>query len=151
MLAADTKATCPFAVLEKEYSLKIPGKTIIPGGEMAASLVTPGIAQVEYLGANDFTAYFDYEKTGGDLKVRCRNGGDRFQPLGLKNPKRLNVFMIDARIPRDWRERIPIVSAPGQIIWVTGWRIGERVKVTDKTRQVLRLEYKRPRFHGPRP
>ena len=48
--------------------------------------------------------------------------------------------MIDARIPRAWRQRIPIVCSPGQILWVVGWRIDERVKVTETTKLVLRLK-----------
>jgi tRNA(Ile)-lysidine synthase len=143
ILAPDTASTCPLPALEKESPLKIPGRTSIPGGEMAASLTTPDKAQGEYSKADEFTAFFDFDKTGDVLTVRRRLKGDKFQPLGLKSPKKLNVFMIDARIPRAWRERIPLVTAPERIIWVTGWRIDEQVKVTGKTRQVLRLEFKR--------
>ena len=141
VLAPDTAETCPFSALANEYALQVPGRTIIPGGEMIATVITT--PEAVYRETDSFTACFDFEKTGGDLKVRCRAGGDRFQPLGLKSPKKLNIFMIDARIPRAWRGRIPIVTAPGQIIWVAGWRIDERVKVTDKTRKILRLEFRR--------
>jgi len=48
---------------------------------------------------NDFTAYFDLDKTGSKLVVRSHQPGDRFQPLGLSQPKKLNEFMIDAKIP----------------------------------------------------
>jgi tRNA(Ile)-lysidine synthase len=61
----------------------------------------------------------------------------------MEQPKKLNVFMIDARIPRAWRDRVPLVTARGKIIWVAGWRIDERFKVTGATRQVLQLEFKR--------
>ncbi len=82
-------------------------------------------------------------KTGRQLTVRPRRPGDRFQPLGLSQPKKLNEFMIDSKIPHAWRQRVPIVSSPEHIIWVVGWRIDERVKVTEDTKQVLRLEFKR--------
>jgi len=52
-------------------------------------------------------------------------------------------FMIDAKVPHDWREHIPIVYSPGQIIWLVGWRIDERVKVSGETKKVLRLEFER--------
>jgi tRNA(Ile)-lysidine synthase len=143
ILAPDTASTCPFPGLENEYALEVPGRTSIPGGDMSASVITLEEAKGEYREANDYTAFFDFEKTGDVLTVRHRLEGDRFQPLGMASPKKLNTFMIDARIPRAWRGHIPIVTAPGQIIWVTGWRIDERVKVTDKTRKVLRLEFKR--------
>ena len=141
-LTAAADSTCPFRVLEKEYILQVPGKTAIPGGEMVVSLLSVHQTRKKYSEGNDFTAFFDFAKTGGALKVRHRAAGDRFQPLGLPRSKKLNTFMIDARIPRAWRVRIPIVTAPGQIIWVAGWRIDERVKVTDKTNQVLCLEFR---------
>ena len=75
--------------------------------------------------------------------MRHRRPGDRFQPLGMSQPKKLNEFMIDARIPQAWRRRIPIVGSPEQILWVVGWRIDERVKVTGDTKRVLRLKFKR--------
>ena len=143
ILAPDTASTCPFPPLENEYALQVPGRTSIPGGDILASVITSDEAINQYRQADDFTAYCDFDKTGSVFTVRHRLEGDRFQPLGLKSPKKLNMFMIDARIPRAWRERIPIVTAPGQIIWLAGWRIDERVKVTDKTRQVLRLEFRR--------
>ncbi len=143
VLAPGTVSPCPFSVLDKEYPLKVPGKTKLPGGVMLASVTTVAASSGNIKDTDNFTACFDLEKTGTDLAVRRRLESDRFQPLGLKSPKKLNAFMIDARIPRSWRARIPIVTAPGQIIWVCGWRIDERVKVTAATKKMLRLEFKR--------
>jgi len=56
--------------------------------------------------------------------------------------KKLNRFMIDARVPRSWRRFIPIVASPEQIIWVVGYHIDERVKVTGSTLKVLHLEFR---------
>jgi tRNA(Ile)-lysidine synthase len=75
------------------------------------------------------------------LFVRQRRPGDRFQPLGMNMPKKLYEFMIDAKIPRSWRGRIPIVCSPQQIIWVVGWRIDDRVKTTEASKEILRLEF----------
>jgi tRNA(Ile)-lysidine synthase len=86
------------------------------------------------------TAYFDFDKTGDNIIVRPRKSGDRFQPLGLSQPKKLGEFMIDTKIPRAWRERVPVVSSPEHILWLVGWRIDERVKVTEDTKRVLYLQ-----------
>jgi tRNA(Ile)-lysidine synthase len=91
---------------------------------------------------NLFIAYFDLDKAGDKLVVRSRQPGDSFQPLGMAQPKRLGEFMIDARIPQAWRQRIPIVCSPAQTLWVVGWRIDDRAKVTENTKQVLCLEFK---------
>ena len=50
---------------------------------------------------------------------------------------------IDAKIPRLWRRRVPIVCSPQQIIWLVGWRIDDRVKVTENTKQILCLKFER--------
>ncbi len=55
--------------------------------------------------------------------------------------KKLGEFMVDAKIPRAWRVRVPLVCSPEQIVWVVGWRIDHRTRVTDATRRILRLEF----------
>ncbi len=100
---------------------------------------TEGVRLIDNL----FTAYFDLDKSGDKLVVRSRQPGDRFQPLGMSQPKKLGEFMIDAKIPHAWRQRIPLVCSPQHILWVVGWRIDDRVKVIDSTRQILCLKFKR--------
>jgi tRNA(Ile)-lysidine synthase len=137
LLGQDPANLSPFPVLEAEFALKIPGKTPLPGWQAVAKIID----QEKMKGKdNGFTAYFDLDKAGRQLTVRTRQPGDRFQPLGINTPKKLNEFMIDAKIPQLWRRRIPIVCSPRHILWVVGWRIDERVKVTENTRMVLRLE-----------
>jgi len=51
--------------------------------------------------------------------------------------------MIDSKIPQAWRGRIPLVCSPEHILWVVGWRIDDRVKVTQQTKQILRLKFER--------
>jgi tRNA(Ile)-lysidine synthase len=140
LIGPDPAALSPFPVLKEELALKVPGETRLPGWRIEARLIDR--RQMAEKGDN-FTAYFDRDKTGDRLLVRSRRRGDRFQPLGLSQPKKLGEFMIDARIPQPWRERVPIVCSAEQILWVVGWRIDERVKVTDDTGRVLRLEFKR--------
>ena len=95
------------------------------------------------VGKQSYKVYFDLDRSGSKLVVRRRQPGDRFQPLGMSQPKKLNEFMIDAKIPRPWRHQVPLLCSPLHILWVVGWRIDERVKVTDNTKQILCLEFKR--------
>jgi tRNA(Ile)-lysidine synthase len=90
---------------------------------------------------DDFTAYLDLAKSGDRLTIRARKRGDRFQPLGLSQPKKLGEFMIDAKIPQAWRGRVPLVCSGEQILWVVGWRLDERAKVGAETKRVLRLRF----------
>jgi len=71
--------------------------------------------------------------------VRARRRGDRFQPLGLGQPKKVAEFMRDARLPRAARDGALVICNGEQIVWLAGLRIDERVKVTPRTQRVLRL------------
>ena len=141
---------CPFPPLPDEFHLKVPGKRAFSGWNVMASIVR---GQVTFLSSrhtmstrertqqSNLVAHFDLEKTGMNLCVRKRRPGDRFQPLGMNMPKKLHEFMVDAKIPRSWRGRIPIVCTPQQIIWVVGWRIDDRVKLAEASKEILRLEF----------
>ena len=143
LLGSDSAALSPFPILESESVLNIPGKTNITGWDIEATVTDAmGIREASQQ-TDEFIVYFDLDKAGQKLTVRRRQPGDRFQPLGMSQPKKLNEFMIDARIPQAWRRRIPIVCSPEQILWVVGQRIDERVKVTDDTKKVLCLKFKR--------
>jgi tRNA(Ile)-lysidine synthase len=141
---------CPFPPLPGEFSLKVPGKTVFPGWKVTASIVRERVSSPssrgalgpsERTGQSNLVAHFDLQKTGATLFVRQRRPGDRFQPLGMSMPKKLYEFMVDAKIPRSWRAHIPIVCSPRQIIWVAGWRIDDRVKTTEASKEILRLEF----------
>jgi tRNA(Ile)-lysidine synthase len=141
---------CPFPPLPDEFHLKVPGKTAFPGWNVLASIVREQVSFLSSRGAmstsertcqSNLVAHFDLQKTGMNLCVRKRRPGDRFQPLGMNMPKKLHEFMVDAKIPRSWRGRIPIVCTPQQIIWVVGWRIDDRVKLAEASKEILRLEF----------
>ncbi|MEE9398729.1 MAG: tRNA lysidine(34) synthetase TilS [Dehalococcoidales bacterium] len=139
LLGADSAALAPFPILDSEFDLKMPGTTRLPGWRIEAVTISRGKMEER---DDDLIACFDLAKAGHKLTVRHRQPGDRFQPLGMSQPKKLNEFMIDSKIPRAWRGRVPIVCSARHIIWVVGWRIDERVKVSQDTKQVLRLEFK---------
>jgi tRNA(Ile)-lysidine synthase len=138
LLTSDLTALSPLPLLKGEFPLNIPGETRLPGWRVEATI----IKQEEMSEKDDFTAYLDLAKSGDRLMVRPRRRGDRFQPLGLAQPKKLGEFMIDAKIPNTRRGQIPIVCSEEQILWVVGWRLDERAKVSRDTKQVLRLEFK---------
>ena len=143
ILASETAALCPLPTLDKAFRLTIPGKTRASGWEIETSFVTLPITITE----GGFTAYLDVAAVaaaaaGKELTVRHCLPGDRFQPLGMAQAKKLNRFMMDARIPQAWRKNVPIVCAGAEILWVAGWRIAERCRVKPDTEKVLKLEFK---------
>jgi tRNA(Ile)-lysidine synthase len=131
-------AVCPLPPIKRPASINIPGETDLPGWRVRADVVEKSVSN-----DNGLTVSFDLDKVGKKLVVRRRRPGDRFQPLGMSQTKKLQDFMVDAKIPRLWRDRVPLVSSAKQILWVVGWRMDDRVKVTEKTKKVLRLQFER--------
>ena len=86
---------------------------------------------------------FDADAIGETLLLRTRRAGDTFQPLGMRREKKLKDFMIDAHIPRRWRDSVPLVEARGRIAWVVGWRIADWARISPHTRRVLEIRFEK--------
>jgi tRNA(Ile)-lysidine synthase len=124
--------------IEYEIPLNIPGSTSIPevGVRIEAEII-----EGQYLvrDASCRVVTLDMEGIKGRLIARNWRKGDRFIPLGMRNKKKLQDIFVDKKIPREERERIPIICDEEGIIWVVGVAISERVKVGEGTRRVLYL------------
>jgi tRNA(Ile)-lysidine synthase len=136
-LAKDAVDVCPLPEIKGVRRLKIPGVTVLPGWRVKADIVQPSDR------ADGFMACIDADASGMTLMVRSRRPGDRFQPLGMSNIKKLQDFMVDTKIPSTWRDRVPLVCAQDSIVWVVGWRISDSVKITAETRKILRISFER--------
>jgi tRNA(Ile)-lysidine synthase len=133
----------PFPELEGEFPLQIPGETVIPGWTIQATITThegKTPVSVESAAGPEYDARMDADIAGSALILRAYLPGDRFQPLGMGQTKKVGEFMLDSRIPRSWRKSIPLICSPRQILWVVGCRIDERAKVTENTQRVLTLK-----------
>jgi tRNA(Ile)-lysidine synthase len=62
--------------------------------------------------------------------IRNRRDGDRFQPLGMRREKKLKDFLIDRKIPSEFRDRIPLVLWRGKIVLLAGVEVSEAFKIT---------------------
>ncbi|MEN8615134.1 tRNA lysidine(34) synthetase TilS [Dehalogenimonas sp. THU2] len=140
-LGRDLSGLIPFPPLDGEYKLNILGVTEIPGWKITASIVDSLDDLPECHGDQFAMAGIDLDMAGDDLTVRTRRPGDAFQPMGMDCPKKLKDFFIDSKVPRPWRDRVPIVVNPRQIVWVAGYRLDERVRVTTATRRVLNIGF----------
>ena len=140
-LAPAGEKSCPLQPFEGEHSLQTPGETSVSNWRVLARFSERRGCDSEAPEINDYTAYFDYHSLGGQLRVRPRIPGDRFQPLGMSRPKKLQDFMVDSKIPRQWRGRVPLVVSPRGIAWVVGWRISEWAKICDSTTKRLEVRF----------
>ena len=73
------------------------------------------------------------------LTARTWRPGDRFWPQGAPGPKKLQDFLVDAKIPRWLRPHIPLVAAAGEIVWVAGLRLADPVKLLPDSQDVVEI------------
>jgi tRNA(Ile)-lysidine synthase len=88
-----------------------------------------------------YEAFLDLDGVGSTLTVRSRRPGDRLRPLGLGGEKKLQDLLVDAKVPQDQRDGVPLVCAAWGIAWVVGHRLDERAKVGENARTILRLRF----------
>ena len=83
-------------------------------------------------------AQLDFDKLKFPLTLRHWHHGDRFHPLGMKGSKLLSDFFVDQKFT-EWQKRNVwlLVAADGDILWVVGYRIDERYKVSISTKTIF--------------
>jgi tRNA(Ile)-lysidine synthase len=88
---------------------------------------------------NSSNAFLDFDKLTFPLRVRAWEEGDYFFPLGMKGKKKLSDFMIDQKIPLNLKDQIRVLTSDENIVWVIGYRIDDRYKTNDLTKEILRI------------
>ncbi len=82
---------------------------------------------------------FDLDRIHFPLTVRNWSAGDRFYPLGMGGAKKISDFLIDCKVPYNYKNEVRVLVSKGEIVWVVGHRVDDRYKITDKTRKVLEI------------
>ena len=85
-------------------------------------------------------AYLDFEKLQFPLTIRAWKKGDKFIPLGMSCYKKLSDFFIDIKLSLLDKEKVYLLCSGKDIIWVIGYRIDDRYKVTSKTKKMYIAE-----------
>jgi len=125
-------------------TLEIPGEIKDENdGFMIEADILDSVPTSELHAKNPYQAFLDYDKIAKPLIVRNRREGDAYSPIGLKGRKKLQDIFVDEKVDIDERDRIPVVEdATPRIVWVVGYRMAEEVKVTAKTKKVVKLSAK---------
>jgi len=122
------------------YEVRLPGSVRIAElGKTMTFEFTERPIDMESYGRG--TAFMDYDRIALPLVVRTVRPGDRIQLLGMKGTKKIKTVFIDEKIPSRRRKGIPFLVDQDAVLWIAGLRLSERVKITEKTRQVLKVEF----------
>jgi tRNA(Ile)-lysidine synthase len=137
--------------LSRPAAPKLPIVTLTASGQTRVAewvLETEDVSVRAPLSDDPLEAVIDSATIQGALVVRSRRPGDRLRPLGLGGEKKLQDVFVDAKVPREERDGVPIVVDDRGIVWVVGHCIDERVAVTAETRSVIQMKARRVRVDG---
>jgi len=128
------------------YLLPVPGRVNVPECSCRIEAKTRKRSSGQSvapkaLGAGSDTAVIDAAASAGGLAVRSRRPGDSIRPLGLLGRKKLQDVLVDRKVPREQRDRVPlVVDADDRILWIGGHLVAEDACVTARTRSVVVLK-----------
>lgn len=88
-------------------------------------------------------AFVNHDKLIYPLKIRNWEQGDSFKPLGMKGMKKVSDFFIHKKIPLLEKKQVPLlINGDGNIIWIAGYRLDDRFKITSKIKKIIKFEFK---------
>lgn len=89
---------------------------------------------------------FDAQRVGSVVTFRHWRPGDRFQPLGFRQPSKVQNLFVNRKIPpAERRTAVVGTTAAGILFWVEGLPPGETFKLGPKTDQILTVKWRRER------
>jgi hypoxanthine phosphoribosyltransferase len=148
----DVRAVAEYGVLRFERSRLGPAVAPAPVRLPIPGAVTFGGCEVRCeLGSADDEpgpGMLDRRALGRELLVRSWRPGDRMAPLGLGGTKSLQDLFTMRRVPRRDRAAVAVVESEGEIAWVAGVATSERFKVTEATRETVRLSARPTQTRG---
>lgn len=128
-----------------EAVLNIPGITEVGDGKycIEASVINEfDFSDFKGIKGSSLIQFFDYDKMIEGINIRKRKEGDLFKPINSNGTKKLKEYFIDNKIPRELRDNIPLIAKGNEIVWIIGYKISDKFKVTENTKKVLKLNYK---------
>jgi len=120
---------------ERGVELQIPGEVRWKGLRISSTLV-------DRLWAHDHLTqtYLDARAVGRSLIVRGVVSGDTMRPLGAPGRRAVKDIMVDRRVPRPARNRVPVVEGKEGIVWLGGLTMAEEGRIRSDTAELVRLE-----------
>lgn len=87
---------------------------------------------------------FDADRIGRAVGLRHWQPGDRFQPIGMPGPVKLQDLFTNLKIhPEQRRQLVLAETSQKEIFWVEGLRISERFKLRAATTRCLEWSWER--------
>lgn len=109
--------------------VRVPGATALPDqGLRVITRLAPGLSRERASRPGRLPACASLSVSawnGRPLFVRSWRRGDRMAPFGMKGSKKIQDILVDAKVPRDERCRIPILVCEEELVWLPGYRVAD--------------------------
>jgi tRNA(Ile)-lysidine synthase len=134
-----------FNAHELKLELNEPGVAIFEGLKLKWRLMAQPKAPARFVRTTkkSGTEFFAADRMSREILLRYWRAGDRFQPIGLKAPVKLQDLFTNQKIPRQQRHKLVVAETGGKIFWVEGLRISENFKLTPQTNRQLVWQWRR--------
>lgn len=113
------------------YTLEAPGEIVVEEISSRIRLIPGTLAPWMFERSAERAGLALALEPGERVEIRNRRPGDRLQPLGAPGRRKLKEVMIDRRVPREDRDRLPLLVVGGHIAWVPGVALDERFRLRD--------------------
>ncbi|MEW6030327.1 MAG: tRNA lysidine(34) synthetase TilS [Chloroflexota bacterium] len=85
-----------------------------------------------------FQVWLDADSIEGELFLRPRQEGDRFEPLGMGgHTQKLSDFFTNEKLAQRARDRWPLLCVGEKIAWIPGYQPAHSFRVTQSSRRIL--------------
>ncbi|NIS82157.1 MAG: tRNA lysidine(34) synthetase TilS [Anaerolineales bacterium] len=131
--------------------LRVPGRVELASGWMMVASeeqVTPHMLEAIKENRTGQIAAMDAACLGAPFVVRSPRSGDRIRPLGMKGSVKVAELFVNNHIPQPARSRWPIVVCGDLIVWVSGLRMSDEVRLTKTSRVAVVLRLQEPKEGG---
>lgn len=117
--------------------LAAPGQTMLPNLGLLFS-VQPASSLFHVTSKEQIL--LDPLRLPGPLAVRFRRPGDRIWPTGMEGSRKLQDILVDAKVPARQRDRVPLLVAGEEILWVVGLRADRRYLAAPESGDALLVQ-----------
>ncbi len=130
-------------LIKKKKADRIISLKLKPGDRKKINTNTISIRQkaknIIKLNNDSGTEFVDADKCKSVFELRNWKTADRFYPIGMKGTKKISDYLTDQKVSASERKNKLVLTNAGKIVWVVGYRIDDRFKITNKTKKVYEL------------
>ncbi len=117
--------------------------TIKVGEKISIGKKTVKIGKIKNLpkkfNSNPSVEYISGDGIGGKMNLRPWKFGDKIQLLGMDGTKKISDVLTDLKIPPSERKKKYVLEYKKDIVWLVGYRINEKYKITNYTKNIIKL------------